>query len=112
MIRLGTDIVYIPRFRQPLIVLAIALQRVYTLAEQCDWILGKTRPVAPVNQLAGRWAAKKLLPRHWERGAGRVATPILRLDASQWGASRPSPPAGDGSCGSLGRRSMAAEFES
>jgi len=34
-------------------------QRVYTQAEQQDCGYWKTRPVAPINQLAGRWAAKE-----------------------------------------------------
>jgi len=48
MIRLELISFTFLEFRQLLIALVIVLQRVYTLAEQCDCGYGKTRPVAPL----------------------------------------------------------------
>lgn len=73
MIRLGTDIVYIPRIAKALERFGDRfLQRVYTLAEQqdCGYIQPPTadylspylKPLTAqtsINQLAGRWAAKE-----------------------------------------------------
>lgn len=61
MIRLGTDIVYIPRIQATIDRFGDRfLQRVYTQAEQQDCGYGKNSPSRPsINQLAGRWAAKE-----------------------------------------------------
>jgi len=83
MIRLGTDIVYIPRFRQPLIVLAIVLQRVYTLNNK---IVG-TGKLAQSPLLTNWLGAGQLRSRCQGTGnrVAGVATPILRFDASPVG---------------------------
>ncbi len=83
MIRLGTDIVYIPRIKA--IVERFGdrfLQRVYTPTEQencgCDSKHGKN---PSIKQLAGRWAAKeavvKALGTGW-RGIGYTDVEIRR----------------------------------
>lgn len=61
MIRLGTDIVYIPRIQAAVERFGDRfLQRVYTIAEQRDCGCGKDAPSRPsIQQLAGRWAAKE-----------------------------------------------------
>jgi len=101
-----TDIVYIPRFRQPLIVLAIAFTGC-TRKLNNKIVGGKTRPVAP---LLTNWLGagqQKLLPRHWEQGG---VLHRLRFDA-QWG-QRSISTARRRQLWQFGRRSMAAEFES
>lgn len=82
MIRLGTDIIYIPRIQS-----AIArfgdrfLQRVYTVTEQNDCGCGQPLNLASINKLAGRWAAKeavvKALGTGW-RGVGYTDIEIRR----------------------------------
>jgi holo-[acyl-carrier protein] synthase len=59
MLRLGTDIVYIPRIGGALERFGDRfLQRIYTTTEQQD--CGCLPPQTPnINQLAGRWAAKE-----------------------------------------------------
>jgi holo-[acyl-carrier protein] synthase len=61
MIRLGTDIIYIPRIQAAVERFGDRfLQRVYTPAEQLDCGWGKNSPSrAAINKLAGRWAAKE-----------------------------------------------------
>lgn len=57
MLRLGTDIVYIPRIAGALERFGDRfLQRIYTPAEQQDC---SCRQIPNINQLAGRWAAKE-----------------------------------------------------
>lgn len=85
MIRLGTDIVYIPRIQAALERFGDRfLRRVYTSVEQqdcgCQGVIGN--PLASsINQLAGRWAAKeavvKALGTGW-RGVGYTDVEIRR----------------------------------
>lgn len=85
MMRLGTDIVYIPRIQAALNRFGDRfLQRVYTSAEQrdCGYIQASRNPlVSSINQLAGRWAAKeavaKALGTGW-RGVGYTDIEIRR----------------------------------
>lgn len=83
MIRLGTDIVYIPRIQATVERFGDRfLQRVYTHAEQLDCGWGKNSPSeAMINRLAGRWAAKeavvKALGTGW-RGVGYTDVEIRR----------------------------------
>lgn len=85
MIRLGTDIVYIPRIQAALDRFGDRfLQRVYTSAEQrdCGCIQGVIgNPLGSINQIAGRWAAKeavaKALGTGW-RGVGYTDIEIRR----------------------------------
>ena len=84
MMRLGTDIVYIPRIQAALERFGDRfLQRVYTSAEQrdcgCQGAMGT--PLGSIKQLAGRWAAKeavaKALGTGW-RGVGYTDIEIRR----------------------------------
>ena len=86
MIRLGTDIVYIPRIQAAINRFGDRfLQRVYTPAEQydCGYQQPSINPLASrsINQLAGRWAAKeavvKALGTGW-RGVGYTDIEIER----------------------------------
>ena len=85
MIRLGTDIVYIPRIQAALDRFGDRfLQRVYTRVEQldCGYIQASRHPLDySINQLAGRWAAKesvaKALRTGW-RGVGYTDIEIRR----------------------------------
>lgn len=83
MMRLGTDIVYIPRIQAALDRFGDRfLQRVYTSAEQqdCGCQGARGNPLS-INQLAGRWAAKeavaKALGTGW-RGVGYTDIEIRR----------------------------------
>ena len=84
MIRLGTDIVYMPRIKAAVERFGDRfLQRVYTLDEQQD--CGYTQDDSSrlsINQLAGRWAAKeavaKALGTGW-RGVSYTDIEIRRL---------------------------------
>jgi holo-[acyl-carrier protein] synthase len=86
MIRLGTDIVYIPRIQAALKRFGDRfLQRVYTSGEQLDCgcisaAMGNLT-ARSINQLAGRWAAKeavaKALGTGW-RGVGYTDIEIRR----------------------------------
>jgi len=74
-IRLGTDVVYVPRIQATLERFGERfLQRVYTPAEQKDcwqsavaiapsleWEAADRRTNAPIQRLAGRWAAKEAI---------------------------------------------------
>lgn len=80
MIRLGTDIVHIPRIQAAVERFGDRfIQRVYTLNEQCDCRSSSTE--FSINQLAGRWAAKeavvKALGTGW-RGVGYTEIEICR----------------------------------
>lgn len=86
MIRLGTDIVYIPRIQAAVDRFGDRfLQRVYTPTEQhdCGYTQETDSSLASVsiNQLAGRWAAKeavaKALGTGW-RGVGYTDIEIRR----------------------------------
>jgi len=83
MIRLGTDVVYIPRIQAAIVRFGDRfLQRVYTPTEQQDCGYGKDTTRRPsINQLAGRWAAKeavaKALGTGW-RGLGYTDIEIQR----------------------------------
>ena len=87
MIRLGTDIVYIPRIQAAINRFGDRfLQRVYTPAEQLDCGYTQELTINPlldrsINQLAGRWAAKeavvKALGTGW-RGVGYTDIEIER----------------------------------
>ena len=82
MIRLGTDIVYIPRIQAAVDRFGDRfLQRVYTQVEQQDCGYGKPTRRPSINQLAGRWAAKeavaKALGTGW-RGFGYTDIEIRR----------------------------------
>jgi len=88
MIRLGTDIVYIPRIQAAIERFGDRfVQRVYTPAEQldCGYIqAASSNPLtshSSINQLAGRWAAKeavaKALGTGW-RGVGYTDIEIRR----------------------------------
>lgn len=83
MIRLGTDVVYIPRIQAAIDRFGDRfLQRVYTPSEQHDCGYGKDTSRRPsINQLAGRWAAKeavtKALGTGW-RGLGYTDIEIQR----------------------------------
>ncbi|MBW4637852.1 MAG: holo-ACP synthase [Gloeocapsa sp. UFS-A4-WI-NPMV-4B04] len=94
MIRLGTDIVYIPRIQAAIDRFGDRfLQRVYTPKEQLDCgytqqlsinpLASRLLPLASrsINQLAGRWAAKeavvKALGTGW-RGVGYTDIEIER----------------------------------
>ena len=83
MIRMGTDIVYIPRIQAAINRFGDRfLQRVYTLDEQRDCGYGKDAPGRPsIERLAGRWAAKeavaKALGTGW-RGVGYTDIEIHR----------------------------------
>ena len=87
MIRLGTDIVYIPRIQAAINRFGDRfLQRVYTPAEQLDCGYTQQSSINPlldrsINQLAGRWAAKeavvKALGTGW-RGVGYTDIEIRR----------------------------------
>lgn len=60
MIRLGTDIIYIPRIQATIERFSDRfLQRVYTLGEQQDCGYGTSPSRPSIHQLAGRWAAKE-----------------------------------------------------
>ncbi|MES1021853.1 holo-ACP synthase [Gloeocapsa sp. BRSZ] len=61
MIRLGTDIVYIPRIQAALDRFGDRfLHRVYTITEQYDCGYAINSPSRPsIHQLGGRWAAKE-----------------------------------------------------
>ena len=61
MLRLGTDVVYIPRIQSALERFGDRfLQRVYTVGEQRDCGYLKDAPTRPsINRLAARWAAKE-----------------------------------------------------
>jgi holo-[acyl-carrier protein] synthase len=84
MIRLGTDIVYMPRIKAAVERFGDRfLQRVYTFDEQQD--CGYTQDDSSrlsINQLAGRWAAKeavaKALGTGW-RGVSYTDIEIRRL---------------------------------
>lgn len=83
MIRIGTDIVYIPRIQAALDRFGDRfLQRVYTPGEQQDCGYQEANySLARINQLAGRWAAKeavaKALGTGW-RGVGYTDIEIRR----------------------------------
>ena len=82
MIRLGTDIVYIPRIQAAINRFGDRfLQRVYTLAEQHDCGYGDAASRPSVERLAGRWAAKeavaKALGTGWQ-GVGYTDIEIHR----------------------------------
>jgi len=83
MMRLGTDVVYIPRIQAAIDRFGDRfLQRVYTPTEQQDCGYGKDTSRRPsINQLAGRWAAKeavaKALGTGW-RGFGYTDIEIRR----------------------------------
>lgn len=83
MIRIGTDIVYIPRIQAAVDRFGDRfLQRVYTPAEQQDCGCHEANSYSPrINQLAGRWAAKeavaKALGTGW-RGVGYTDIEIRR----------------------------------
>lgn len=84
MIRLGTDIVYIPRIQAAVERFGDRfLQRVYTPGEQrdCGCQEANSYSLARINQLAGRWAAKeavaKALGTGW-RGVGYTDIEIRR----------------------------------
>lgn len=83
MIRLGTDIVYIPRIEEAITRFGDRfLQRIYTPVEQYDCGYAPDSPGRPsVAQLAGRWAAKeavaKALATGW-RGIGYTEIEIRR----------------------------------
>lgn len=70
MIRLGTDVVYIPRIQAAIDRFGDRfLQRVYTPAEQLHCGYGKDANRRPsINQLAGRWAAKEAVAKALETG--------------------------------------------
>lgn len=84
MIRLGTDVVYIPRIQAALSRFGDRfLQRVYTPSEQQDCGYGQSSSCRPsIHRLAGRWAAKeaiaKALETEW-RGLGYTDIEIIRL---------------------------------
>jgi len=84
MIRLGTDVVYIPRMQAAVTRFGDRfLQRVYTPGEQEDCGYGQNTTRRPsIHQLAGRWAAKeavaKALGTGW-RGFGYTDIEIRRL---------------------------------
>jgi holo-[acyl-carrier protein] synthase len=60
MIRLGTDIVYIPRIQSLLERFGDRfLQRVYTPCEQENCHCSAEYKIGTIQQLAGRWAAKE-----------------------------------------------------
>ncbi len=82
MIRLGTDVVYIPRIQAAIERFGDRfLQRVYTPVEQEDCGYKDTTRRPSINQLAGRWAAKeavsKALGTGW-RGCGYTDIEIRR----------------------------------
>lgn len=82
MIRLGTDIVYIPRIQAAVERFGDRfLRRVYTSIEQRDCGIGQSPSRASINKLAGRWAAKeavvKALGTGW-RGVGYTDVEIRR----------------------------------
>ncbi|MBV9385770.1 MAG: holo-ACP synthase [Chroococcidiopsidaceae cyanobacterium CP_BM_ER_R8_30] len=84
MIRLGTDIVYIPRIQEALSRFGHRfLQRVYTPSEQQDCGYGQNTSCRPsIHRLAGRWAAKKAIAKALEtrwRGVGYTDIEIIRL---------------------------------
>lgn len=83
MIRLGTDIIYIPRIQAALERFGDRfLHRVYTPIEQydCGYTVGSPSRTS-IHQLAGRWAAKeavtKALATGW-RGIGYTEIEIQR----------------------------------
>lgn len=60
MLKLGTDIVYIPRIKSALDKFGERfLQRVYTKTEQQDCTKKSPQSQLMIPQLAGRWAAKE-----------------------------------------------------
>ena len=60
MLKLGTDIVYIPRIQSALDKFGERfLQRVYTKTEQQDCTKKSSQSKLMIPQLAGRWAAKE-----------------------------------------------------
>lgn len=83
MLRLGTDIVYIPRIQAAINRFGDRfLQRVYTLTEQHDCGYDQGALIRPsIDRLAGRWAAKeavaKALGTGW-RGVGYTDIEIER----------------------------------
>lgn len=82
MIRLGTDIIYIPRIEAALARFGDRfLQRIYTQTEQSDCGYAPNLGRPSIHQLAGRWAAKeavaKALATGW-RGVGYTEIEIRR----------------------------------
>lgn len=82
MIRLGTDIIYIPRIQSVIARFGDRfLHRVYTVTEQQDCGCSQLLTRATINKLAGRWAAKeavvKALGTGW-RGVGYTDIEIQR----------------------------------
>ncbi|MBV8886985.1 MAG: holo-ACP synthase [Chroococcidiopsidaceae cyanobacterium CP_BM_RX_35] len=83
MIRLGMDVVYIPRIQSALSRFGDRfLQRVYTPGEQHDCGYGPNNDRPSIDRLAGRWAAKEAIAKALETGwsgIGYTDIEIIRL---------------------------------
>jgi holo-[acyl-carrier protein] synthase len=89
-IRIGTDIVYVPRIR-----LAVErfgdrfLQRIYTPGEQQDCLQSSPAQILPpdILRLAGRWAAKEAVVK--ALGTGWVGIPYLDVEIRRLATGAP-----------------------
>lgn len=90
MIRLGTDIVYIPRIQAAIERFgARFLQRVYTPGEQQDCGYGKDASSRPsIHQLAGRWAAKEAVVKALATGWRGVSYTDIEIRRQPSGAPK------------------------
>lgn len=86
MIRLGTDMVHIPRIQATVDRFGDRfLQRVYTQVEQQDCVYGSLKRTS-VNQLAGRWAAKEAVAKALGTGWQGVSYTDIEIRRQSSGA--------------------------